>query len=324
MFHDGRTMLDDSAPYDIRMPDGFDLERPLPSALAAQVILPMLSAEEMAGQGGENPVAMAVAKGAITGTAGAWDIIAGRVAAIPDYRQRIEWLNGGQGVHISDLAQALADFIAFEFRATNSPFDAYLAGDQGALTPQAQRGMDLFYGDAGCAACHAGPFQTDHGFHAIGMPQLGPGKEGKHGPQMDRGRQYVTGDPEDRYRFRTPSLRNVALTAPYGHSGAYATLDQVVRHHLSPHAALLAYDPASVALPGLDGTAPEAPTMPGPDEIARIAAAVELEPVALTEDEIADILAFLTALTDPGTAIGRLGAPTHVPSGLPVDRPPLH
>ena len=130
----------------------------------------------------------------------------------------------------------------------------------------------------------------------------------------------VTGNDADLYRFRTPSLRNVALTAPYGHSGAYATLESVVRHHLDPRAALLAYDPATIALPALDGANAAPPPMPDADEIARIAAAVELAPLTLSDPEIADILAFLSALTDPHATIGRLGAPSQVPSGLPVDR----
>ncbi|MEZ5715152.1 MAG: cytochrome c peroxidase [Paracoccaceae bacterium] len=324
LFHDGRVSKDASAYMGHAMPPNARLDRPVASTLAAQALMPVTSPEEMAGAPGENAIGALTAQGKLRGPSGVWQTVTERVEAIPAYRRRFDAIIGAdEPLHITDIANAIAAFEAYEFRATDSAFDAFLSGRSRALTPPQTRGAELFYGKAGCSSCHSGPFQTDHQFHAIGMPQIGPGK-GHGTPFADHGRAAVTGDPADLYRFRTPSLRNVALTAPYGHSGAYATLDQVVRHHLSPHAALLAYDPASVALPGLDGTAPEPPTMPGPDEIARIAAAIELEPVALTEDEIADILAFLTALTDPGTAIGRLGAPTHVPSGLPVDRPPLH
>ncbi len=314
MFHDGRTMADAAAPYGIAMPDGFALERALPSALAAQVILPMLSSEEMAGQPGENPVANAVSDSRISD---AWAQIAAQVATIPNYDMRIRRQNGDQPPHIADVAQALADFIAFEFRATDSPFDRFLAGDETALTPAQARGMGLFYGAAGCATCHSGPFQTDHGFHAIGMPQLGPGKEA--GGQ-DRGRHYVTGDPADLYRFRTPSLRNVALTAPYGHAGAYPTLEDAVRHHLDPVAGLMRYQPAQAALPDTQGLADDWAMMNDPAQRIEIAAAIELNPTPLSEAELADLLAFLDALTDPAAAAGRLGVPNAVPSGLPVPR----
>jgi cytochrome c peroxidase len=317
MFHDGRTMADTAAPYGITMPPGFALERALPSPLAAQMILPMLSSEEMAGQAGENPVATAVADGRIPGEDGAWAMIAARVAAIPAYAARFEATRAGNALHIADIAEALAAFIAFEFRATDSPFDRYLAGDDTALNPAAARGLALFYGDAGCAGCHAGPFQTDHGFHAIGMPQLGPGKEAGG---ADRGRHYVTGDPADLYRFRTPSLRNVALTAPYGHAGAYATLEAALRHHLDPVAGLMGYDATQAVLVPAPGLTPDWAVMNDPAQRIEIAAAIELAPQPLSEDQIADLLAFLHALTDPVAAAGRLGIPQTVPSGLAVDR----
>ena len=320
MFHDGRTMRDDAAPYGIRMPEGRGLERPLPTALSAQVILPMLSAEEMAGARGANPVADAVADEDITGDTGAWAQLTARVAALPGYAERFAPLTGDRPLHITDIAQALADFIAFEFRADASPYDAHLAGSPGALNAAELRGLALFQGKAGCAACHSGRFQTDHGFHAIGMPQLGPGKDGPGTAPRDRGRHYVTGLEEDLYRFRTPSLRMVALTAPYGHSGAYARLEDVVRHHLDPLGALMRYDRGKARLAPVDGIAPDWATLDDPDEVIEIAAAIELPATPLGEDEIADIVAFLHALTDPGAAQGRLGVPETVPSGLPVER----
>ena len=320
LFHDGRVARDPAARMGFAMPAGATLERPLPSTLAAQALMPVTSPEEMAGAPGENDIADLIEQGRIRGQNGAWQHLTERVEAIPSYRRRFDAVIGpDEPLHITDIASAIAAFIAHEFRATDSAFDAYLAGRHHALTPPQKRGMELFYGKAQCVTCHSGPFQTDHGFHAIGMPQIGPGK-GHGAPFADHGRAAVTGNDADLYRFRTPSLRNVALTAPYGHSGAYATLESVVRHHLDPRAALLAYDPATIALPALDGAEAAPPPMPDADEIARIAAAVELAPLTLSDPEVADILAFLSALTDPHATIGRLGAPSQVPSGLPVDR----
>ncbi|MBT26201.1 MAG: cytochrome-c peroxidase [Rhodobacteraceae bacterium] len=312
MFHDGRVELDDSARFGLRMPEDRPLERALGSPLAAQAMLPPLSPEEMAGQPGENAVADAVALGDATL---AWALLARRVNALPEYRQRFTPHIGEAPVHFTDIATALSEFISFEFQAIDSPFDRHLRGQE-ALHRNAQRGLDLFYGPAGCAACHAGPFQTDHGFHAIAMPQLGPGKDPGH--YGDRGRFHVTAAPEDRYRFRTPSLRNVALSAPYGHAGAFATLESVIRHHAQPVPSLMRYDRTQARLhdfPFADWQA-----LDDQNERIEIAAASELPDTPLSEAEIADLVAFLNALTDPIAARGRLGIPESVPSGLPVDR----
>ena len=77
------------------------------------------------------------------------------------------------------------------------------------MSGAARRGMELFYGKAKCATCHSGVLQTDQEFHAIAMPQVGPGKGHGDSGHEDFGRGAVTGDVADRYRFRTPSLRNV-------------------------------------------------------------------------------------------------------------------
>ncbi len=324
LFHDGRVMRDPAARMGHAMPEGRALERPVPLTLAAQALLPILSPEEMAGAPGENDIADAVARDEIRGLNGAWQMLAERVEAVPEYRRRFNAIIGpDEPIHITDIATAIAAFISYEFRSTDSPFDAWLAGRRNALTPPQRRGAELFYGKAQCSSCHAGPFQTDHAFHAIGMPQIGPGKD-YDVPGADRGRAAVTGDDSDAYHFRTPSLRNVALTAPYGHAGVYATLDQVIRHHLDPLAALDRFDPASVQLPALDGPGMVPATGSDKSEIERIKAAAEIDLPPLAEAEIDALIAFLDALTDPNAVIGRLGAPGSVPSGLPVDQMTLH
>ena len=278
LFYDGRVSRNPSARMGFAMPQGATLERPLPNTLAAQALMPLTSPAEMAGNPGENPIADLVAAGKIRGQNGAWQKLAERVEAVPSYRRRFDAIIGRyEPLHITDISTAVSAFVAYEFRSTDSPFDAFLAGRTQALTPPQRRGAELFYGNAGCSSCHSGPFQTDHGFHAIGMPQIGPGK-GHGAPYSDHGRAAVTDEPADLYRFRTPSLRNVALTAPYGHSGAYATLEEVVRHHLDPRAALLSYDASKISLPALDGVAKVQAPAPDAGETARIAAAIELDP----------------------------------------------
>ncbi|MDF1854129.1 cytochrome c peroxidase [Pseudooceanicola sp.] len=318
LFHDGRTQTDPTAPFGIRMPPGRALERPLPSVLAAQALLPLQSRDEMAGNPGENAIADAVAAERIGGPDGAWALVAARVASNPIYAERFAALIGPRDLHITDIARALAEFSGYEFRSTDSPFDAYLGGDRTALSPQQKRGLALFEDKAGCSGCHSGRYQTDHEFHALALPQFGPGKDADG--YSDTGRYYVTGLEEDRYRFRTPSLRNVALTAPYGHNGAYATLAGIVRHHLDPVAGLAGFDRSQVRLPAAPEGADDWRVMEDFDEVMRIAESAEITPVQLSDGEIADILAFLAALTDPAAGKGRLGAPTRVPSGLPIDR----
>ena len=129
----------------------------------------------------------------------------------------------------------------------------------------------------------------------------------------------VTGDPADAFAFRTPSLRNVTLTAPYGHSGAYATLEGVIRQHLDPVGSLMSYGRSQAILPELAG-ASDWRVLDDPAEMQAIADANVLEPMSLDEAQIADLIAFLEALTEPGSQDGRLGVPETVPSGLPVAR----
>jgi len=269
----------------------------------------------MSGQAGENEVADAVAAERIHGPDGAWGILSARVRDIPDYRRRFS-AQGKGDVHITDIADALSAFITVEFRATDSPFDRYLAGHN-AMTKDALAGMDLFYGEARCATCHAGAFQTDHDFYAIGLPQLGPGKNA-HTAYADTGRGMVTGNPDDAYRFRTPSRSNVTQTAPYGHNGAYADLEDMVRHHLDAVTGLTSYD-RSAAVLSTDIVANDFEAMEDMDEVIRIAEAIEIADVTLSDAQVAQIMAFLNALTDDTVVSKGLGAPTRVPSGLPLD-----
>jgi cytochrome c peroxidase len=183
--------------------------------------------------------------------------------------------------------------------------------------------MRVFYGKGGCAGCHSGPFQTDQSFHAIAMPQIGPGKGNNSfsaTPSLeDFGRENVTGDIADRFRFRTPSLRNVTLTAPYGHAGAYNTLEAVVRHHLDPVNSLYHYDRSQAVLPSRpDLDAMDFVVMDDTARVDAIAAANELQPVQCTDKQIADLIAFLQALTDPDAVDLRNEVPASVPSGLPL------
>ncbi len=320
MFHDGRLEADPAEPNGIRTPLGESMTEGFDSVLSAQAMFPVLAPDEMAGHYSENPISRAVRMGQLSLPGGAWDQIAARVEAVPEYRARFDAVLGqGTPIHFTDISNMIAEFINAEWRADDSPFDRYLAG-QDVLSDAERRGMDLFYGEAGCVSCHAGRFQTDHQFHSIAMVQIGPGKAARFETHArDEGRMRVTGDPADAFAFRTPSLRNVTLTAPYGHDGAYATLEGVIRHHLDPVGALYSYDRTQAILADLPG-AEDWRILDDPAEMEAIAASNELSPMDLTDAQIADLIAFLGALTDEAGANGRLGVPESVPSGLPVDR----
>ncbi len=315
-FHDGRLEADPSQPNGIRTPLGTHMRPGFKSALAAQAMFPVLSPDEMAGHYSENEVSKSVRLGLLTQEGGAWDLIAARVAEIPEYQHRFEEVAPGEAISFTAIANVIADFIAFEWRADNSPFDRAMRGEED-LPDEARQGMTLFYGKAGCSACHSGWLQTDQKFHSIALPQIGPGKAARFESHVrDDGRLRVTGDPEDAFAFRTPSLRNVTLTAPYGHNGAFSRLEDMVRHHLDPVTSLRRYAVDNATLPDWP-QAQDHLALEDADHIDKIALSSDLSPVSLSDQEVRAILSFLTSLEDPAE---RLGVPSQVPSGLAIDR----
>ena len=330
-FHDGRVEINTSGIIcpgegEFCSPAGVDLPEGLDNILAAQAMFPVTSLTEMAGQEGENDQANAAA---VNNLPLVWEIIARKLRDEGDYLPlfKAAFPDGPDAVNTADdityvhAANAIAAFETVNWRFDNSPFDRYLRGDKAAMSPSAKRGMRIFYGKGGCSGCHAGKFQTDQGFHAIAMPQIGPGK-GDNQPGYDDGhddfgRERVTGIIADRFKFRTPTLRNVALTFPYGHAGAYSTLEAVVRHHLDPVDSLENFDQDQVVLPSRpDLDAQDFVVMNESARVAAIAAANELAPVRLKETQIADLIEFLHALTDPAAIDLRKDMPASVPSGL--------
>ena len=322
-FWDGRLAVDPSIPQGFLTPAGANLPFGFPSALAALSVFAQTERQEMLAEPGTNELADA---SLLHAEPGVWAGLVRRLGAIPEYVELFtaafpEVGGDGDRITIVHVGSALAAFQAVAFRSDNSPFDRYLRGDRTAMGAAAVRGTHLFYGRAGCAGCHGGVFQTDLGFHAIGVPQIGPGMGDGPSGREDFGRERVTRDPADRYRFRTPSLRNVVLTGPWGHDGAFNSLEAIVRHHLNPRDSLARYDAAQIVMPprpdldALDLLAHNDAAV-----VAAIAAAIEIAPPqpALAEREVLDLLEFLHALTDPSATDLRRWVPRRVPSGLPL------
>ncbi|MGJ8616411.1 MAG: cytochrome-c peroxidase [Sulfitobacter sp.] len=320
LFHDGRLEADPTRPSGIRTPMDADMVQGFASVLSAQTMFPVLSRDEMAGSQRENDVARLVRQGIITGDGGAWDVLARRVAGVTDYANQFvaiyPHVETADDIAFTDISNAIAAFVAYEWRSDTAPFDAVLMGTLD-LEGAAQTGLEIFYGKGRCADCHTGPFLTDHKFHAMAAPQIGPGKSATfEDHHRDDGRFRVTGREADRYAFRTPSLRNVALTAPYGHAGSHKDLFQFIADHADPAQGLMNYDRTQAVLP--DFADDDFTVLDDPFQIKDIAAAVTSEPVSLTDTDVAAIVAFLNTMTDPVSVEGRLGIPDTVPSGLPV------
>jgi cytochrome c peroxidase len=325
LFHDGRIEPDRNSRNGFASPAGAELPDGLANVLAAQAMFPVTSGTEMAGQPGENPVADAAAAGDLAGPDGVWAQLAERLQGIDSYVHQFirvfPDVNSAEDIRFTHAANAIAAYEARAFRSDNSPFDRFLRGERGALSLNQHLGMRVFYSasKANCASCHRGSFQTNHGFRSIAIPPVGPGKGDGDRGHDDFGRERVSGIAADRYRFRVPSLRNVALTAPYGHNGAFDTLEGMLRHHLDSVSSLYGYDPSQLVLPRRDDLDGKDLLALGDDQVlADIAAASELPSVKLSDSEVGLLLDFLHALTDPAMLDMRGSVPESVPSGLPL------
>lgn len=214
----------------------------------------------------------------------------------------------GRPVNETDLGRALASYVR-TIRSEGSAFDRFAAGDSTALTPLERRGLDLFQGQARCVRCHTGTNLTDELMHNTGVAWA-------DGEFRDGGRALVTGVDGDRGAFKTPTLREVARTAPYMHDGSLATLAEVVQFYsdggrANPNldsritrldlsdgerAALVAF------LKALTGTIQEGPREGGATGLA--APAVASARSTVYPERLARIPARMQELVDDGTIAG--------------------
>jgi cytochrome c peroxidase len=205
-----------------------------------------------------------------------------------------------------NMATALAEYERSQIFVDN-PWRDYVQGNPSAISDDAKRGALLFLrdrnsGGADCASCHSGDFFTDEEHYVLAMPQVGRGQSVNIGYTQDFGRFLVDGMQQNNHAFRTPALLNVAVTGPWSHSGAYTTLEGVVKHHLDPWVALSNYD--------FNQLAPDVQVV---DTLTNTTAAyaqllwnrnngfTTIENLSLTQQELDQILAFLDTLTDPNT-----------------------
>ena len=149
------------------------------------------------------------------------EVLTKKLNEIPGYRQQFQDVFGGE-VTAERIGMAIASFER-TILCGDAPFDRFKAGDTEALSEEAQRGRKLFFGKANCSACHAGANFTDNAFHNIGV--------GYDKPAPDLGRFAISKLSGDKGAFKTPTLREIARSAPYMHDGSIATLEAIVEHY---------------------------------------------------------------------------------------------
>ena len=303
--------FDNSAGFLFPAPEGASLS-PLPHLLVAQAFIPPTERVEAAGFHfpGDNDALRAE--------------VTRRLNASPAYRHAFARVfprvkAGGQ-VTFEDFARAIAEFEFTQVYA-NAPIDRYARGERGALSPAARRGAVLFFGRAGCVTCHAVSGASNEMFsdfreHVAGVPQVMPSQANVTfdgpGANEDFGLEQVTGNPADRYAFRTSPLRNVALQPAFMHGGAFTRLEDAIRYHLDARAGASTYDTQHLP-PDLRGpTGPLQPVLERLDPLLRL-------PVRLAEEELTDLVAFVRdGLLDPAARPERLRR--LVPEKLPDRR----
>ncbi len=244
-----------------------------------------------------------------------WEGLMHRLGQIPEYRRMFERAYPGQrfrDMTFAHASNAIGGFLVDKFTFDDTPWDRFLAGKDNALTPKQLAGAQTFM-SIKCSLCHNGATFSDEKFHDVAVAQFGPGKG--NGPTLrdDFGRMNITGDESDKYRFRTSPLRNVELTAPYGHDGAITSLRDFIAHYSESDKKLLAFDPLQLE-PALRSTLlTNAPDINAHRDTIILG-------VVLTDSIINSLTDYMSALTDDRARdLGRL-TPHHVPSGLPVDR----
>jgi len=250
----------------------------------------------------------------------------------PEYRrlfgESFAAVASGRPIDFTMFGLAIAEF-EFTLTFANAPIDRFARGRHDAMTDAEKRGALLFFGKAGCVACHAvagasNEMFTDFENRVAGVPQIAPqfgaaaGNMIFDGPGADEdfGLEQITGDPADRYKFRTAPLRNLAVAPAFFHNGAFTRIEDAIRHHLDVFESARRYDPMAA------GVAADLAQRLGPIEpvLARLDTKLR-RPIALSRSEFSDLVAFVRdGLFDPRAQKDRLCTlvPQSVPSGSPV------
>lgn len=304
-------------------PAGGYLPKSARTMFAAQAMFPVIARDEMRGafhdvdiEGEDNELAKFRGNQPLK----IWKALMDRVLRFEGYQEAFKKAFPdveGEELTFEHAALAMSAFQSSAFHLTDSPWDRYMGGDDEALDAKALEGARLFYAEFQCSDCHSGRLLTDQKPHNLGVPQIGPGV-GNSAP-LDLGRAIETGRAEDEFRFRTPPLRNVELTGPYMHNGAFAELEDAIRHHFDPETSYDQYDvsqlPEHLQSTHQDDAATRARVFATLD--ARVSTPREVSP-----EQVESLIAFLKSLTSPSARPEELESviPDSVPSGHEVER----
>ena len=314
LFWDGRVELD--AHGNFRTPAGAQLTSEMTGVLefgaaSALGLFPVTNRAEMRGEIGSNELA-ALADDDFTGI---WQSLMTRLGQIPEYRAMFEAAYPTTkfgNMTFAHASNAMAAFFIAELNFNNTPWDRFLAGDNQALSEKQLVGAKTFM-TSRCSICHRGVTFSNQNFHNVAVAQIGPGQGNGIGGRDDFGRFNVTGSAGDLYRFRTTPLRNVELTGPFGHDGAFVSLREFIEHYSESDLKLQAFDPTSLES-GLRSTLLA--------NVADILATRDplMNGIVLTDEMVDQLMDYMSALTDPDARTAKHAAPARVPSGLPVDQ----
>ena len=303
--------FDNSGGFVFPAPEGTTLSY-LPHLLTAQAFIPPTERVEAAGfhfPGSNNDIR---------------DEVIRRLNADANYRQLFARVSprvkAGAPITFDEVARAIAEF-EFTLVFADAPIDRYARGVHNALTPSQKQGAVLFFGRAGCVQCHgvsggSNEMFSDFKQHVAAIPQIVPssGNVVFDGPgaNEDFGLEQVTGNPADRYAFRTSPLRNVALQPAFMHNGAFVRLEDAIRYHLDAVSGAATYTtaPLPADLRGLTG--PVQPMLDRLDPLLRA-------PVRLSDEEFQWLVDFVRdGLLDPAARPQQLRRliPEKLPSGL--------
>ena len=273
-----------------------------PSALA---LFPVLSRSEMRANGGNELAAYPDDRPDLI-----WQALMHRLGQIRQYRRMFEQAYPGkrfEQMTFAHASNAIAGFFVDRLSFNNSPWDRFLAGNNRALNPVQLQGAKNFM-SARCSICHNGPALTDNQFHNVAVAQIGPG-QGDGAGGDDFGRMRETGNATERYAFRTPPLRNVELTAPFGHDGAIVDLRDFVDHYSESDSKLRSYDVGQVE--GL-----LQPTLQPTVDAILATRDTLLNGVVFPAQVVDEVTEFMKALTDPAARHLRGVSPGGCPAGF--------
>jgi cytochrome c peroxidase len=282
-------------------------------AISAQPMFPLLSRTEMRGVAGTNDMADVPD----SNHQRVWWLAFGRLRKNSEYRAMFARAYPGAVIdtmNFAHAANAMAAFMISSFAFSDTPWDRFLAGNTDAMTEVQIRGARNFL-TGRCVQCHNGQSLSDGNFHNVAVPQIGPGMGDGANKRDDFGRMRESKLAADKYKFRTPPLRNVELTAPYGHDGAIVSLRAWVDHYSDSDVKLQNYD--------VNQLEPLLRTTLQPTTADILATRdTRLAGLVLSAQVVDEITEFLKALTDPAARDLRHLVPARVPSGLPLDNIP--